>query len=571
MAGRAVHRASLSWAPAPARRPRSSWELIDLATRPRATLGRILDDLGATLTEQAVGADLQREVSSVVIHDPLDQVPYPRDAVLLGVGVAGEAAIVALLEVGRAAGASAVVVRSPVAFTATLDAAVRAAGVALLTLHRGASWTQMVTLLESLLSGAEVGNVDSETLGGLPSGDLFAVANAIESLLDAPVTIEDRNSRILAFSGRQDEADPSRIETIIGRQVPERFATFLADRGVFSELYRSQEPIFIDPMQDDDEAFIRPRVAMAVRAGNEVLGSIWAVVSGPLDADRSAAMVDASKVVALHLLRLRAGADVERRLRSDLVSTALLGGPNGADALDRLGLQGRSVCVIAVQPLDVGGPSAESIHGVERRLQLSRLSDTLGLHLSSSSPHSQATVVGEVVYGLVQAERPDRAEAIASDFAGRVAARHQMIIGVSDPSLRADTLPRARAQADRAGRALLRRNPTRSVVAHIGSVAVDAILMDLDDLAGSRDNAVRGAVAALRKHDEESNSQLLDTLAAWLDAFGDVAVAAEAVHVHPNTFRYRLRRLSEVAGIDLSDPNARFAAMLELRMHRQER
>lgn len=95
MAGRAVHRASLSWAPAPARRPRSSWELIDLATRPRATLGRILDDLGATLTEQAVGADLQREVSSVVIHDPLDQVPYPRDAVLLGVGVAGEAAIVA--------------------------------------------------------------------------------------------------------------------------------------------------------------------------------------------------------------------------------------------------------------------------------------------------------------------------------------------------------------------------------------------------------------------------------------------------------------------------------------------
>ena len=41
--------------------------------------------------------------------------------------------------------------------------------------------------------------------------------------------------------------------------------------------------------------------------------------------------------------------------------------------------------------------------------------------------------------------------------------------------------------------------------------------------------------------------------------------------MHPNTFRYRLRRLSEVAGIDLTDPNARFAAMLELRMHRQER
>jgi len=36
--------------------------------------------------------------------------------------------------------------------------------------------------------------------------------------------------------------------------------------------------------------------------------------------------------------------------------------------------------------------------------------------------------------------------------------------------------------------------------------------------------------------------------------------------VHPNTFRYRLRRLAEIGGIDLNDPEARFAAMLELRL-----
>jgi hypothetical protein len=35
--------------------------------------------------------------------------------------------------------------------------------------------------------------------------------------------------------------------------------------------------------------------------------------------------------------------------------------------------------------------------------------------------------------------------------------------------------------------------------------------------------------------------------------------------VHPNTFRYRLRRLTEVSGIDLADPDQRFAAMLQLR------
>jgi DNA-binding PucR family transcriptional regulator len=58
----------------------------------------------------------------------------------------------------------------------------------------------------------------------------------------------------------------------------------------------------------------------------------------------------------------------------------------------------------------------------------------------------------------------------------------------------------------------------------------------------------------------------VETLRAWLDAFGDVTTAAAAVFVHPNTFRYRLRRLAEVGGLDLNDPDARFAAMLQLRV-----
>ncbi|MET0494884.1 MAG: helix-turn-helix domain-containing protein, partial [Actinoplanes sp.] len=42
--------------------------------------------------------------------------------------------------------------------------------------------------------------------------------------------------------------------------------------------------------------------------------------------------------------------------------------------------------------------------------------------------------------------------------------------------------------------------------------------------------------------------------------------AAQSSYVHPNTFRYRLRRLAEVGGIDLGDPDERFAAMLQLRL-----
>jgi hypothetical protein len=47
---------------------------------------------------------------------------------------------------------------------------------------RGASWTQLAALLRSLLAEGDVGDDGFETLGGIPSGDLFSVANATDFL-----------------------------------------------------------------------------------------------------------------------------------------------------------------------------------------------------------------------------------------------------------------------------------------------------------------------------------------------------------------------------------------------------
>ena len=65
-----------------------------------------------------------------------------------------------------------------------------------------------------------------------------------------------------------------------------------------------------------------------------MLGSIWAAVHEPLTRRAHGALRDAAQLVALHLLRIRAGADVQRRLRADLVSTALEGGAGAREALD---------------------------------------------------------------------------------------------------------------------------------------------------------------------------------------------------------------------------------------------
>ncbi|MFD4183638.1 helix-turn-helix domain-containing protein [Rhodococcus sp. NPDC058514] len=45
--------------------------------------------------------------------------------------------------------------------------------------------------------------------------------------------------------------------------------------------------------------------------------------------------------------------------------------------------------------------------------------------------------------------------------------------------------------------------------------------------------------------------------------------APAAAYIHPNTFRYRLKRVSEIGEIDLGDADDRFYALLQLRLIRQ--
>ena len=554
-----------------------------MTTRPQPSLHRVLDDLGATLLELvcAPSGPASDEIGGVAIHDPVDEPALPRRALVLGVGVQAPSDTASLLVSLGKHEAAGLVLRSPVTVDEAVAAAVESSGVALLALTRGASWTQLAALLRSLLAEGDVGDDGAETLGGIPSGDLFSVANAVAALIDAPVTIEDRSSRVLAFSGRQDEADRSRVETILGRQVPERYSRLLVERGVFRELYRSDQPVYIEPPSGAVlPDFVLPRAAVAVRAGDEVLGSIWAAVREPLTPDRARAMCDAARLVALHLLRIRAGADVSRRLRADLVSTALEGGTGAFEAVRRLGLADQPVVVLALAVTDPA--------------ERARLADALAMHLSAIHPRCAAAPVGDVAYGLIPVVPPGagggtntgtgtaegadgtdgelRAVRIATGFLDRVGDRSRPVIGIGQVAFDAAGLPAARACADRVLR-VLRAAEAHGAgteakgprVARLADVHADALLMELRDLAAAHGDRPTGPVARLSAYDAEHGTNLVETLRAWLDAFGDVAAASAAMFVHANTFRYRLRRLTEVSGIDLTDQEARFAAMLQLR------
>jgi hypothetical protein len=538
------------------------------ASRPRASLGRVLDDLGATLLDLAHGdPDRPGDIGGVVIHDPVDHPVLPRHALVLGVGVEGPDQVVALLdELGRE-GAAALVLRAPVPLTDEVRAAADAAGVAVLGLSRGAPWGHLAEMLRSVLAEGDLGVVEPESLGGLPSGDLFAVANAIASLLDAPITIEDRSSRVLAFSGRQDEADPSRVATILGRQVPERYARVLQDRGDFRELHRSDGPVFVEPTGLD--GFTLPRVAISVRAGDEVLGSIWAAVPGPLSDERSEALRESAKLVALHLLRVRAGADVRRRLRADLLSSALEGGAGAGEALERLSLAGQPLLVlgVALDERDRQGDDGEAASLAHER---QRLSDAFAVHLAAVHPRSAAAAIGEVTYGLLPVVGPvdeagARAVRIVHDFLDRVSDRLRSIAAVGPIAPDLSGIAQSRTAVDRALR-VLRDSRSDLRIGRLDELQGEALVLELRDIATARGDQPSGALARLVDYDRRHNSFLVATLRAWLDHFGDSVAAADSVFVHQNTFRYRLRRVAEVGELDLTDPDQRFAVMLQLRV-----
>lgn len=524
-------------------------------SQPRERLQRLVDELGSTLLRviHAPGP-LDAEVTGIAIYDPHDDLLVAPGELVLGVGIGDGAQTAALVERLAALQVSALVIKTRGEPGADCAASARAHGVPLLGLTPAASWFQVAELLRTLLaSPAAPGDVD---LAGSPAGDLFAFANAVSELMDAPVTIEDRASRVVAFSGRQDEADAARVSTILGRQVPPEYRRMLDERGVFGKLYRTGDPVYVPSLAPG----MLPRLAVGVRAGAEVLGSLWVAVTGQPSADRVQALADAAGVAALHMLHERNSADLRRRLGTELLQSVLEGGPAAAEAAARLGLPGGGLCVLACQPLGRPGTALEA--------STDRLSDALALHLGAIHAGAAVARVGRLVYAVLPGQRePEQAarriQSVASSFASLTGKRDPVAAGIAGPARSLQDLPRTRLEAERALRAARRGRPGHRV-AWYDDIYLETLLDRLGDLLASDDDVPRGPVARLRDYDAGNGTDLTASLRAYLEAFGDIGRGAATMHVHPNTFRYRIRRVREVSGIDLADPRARLAALVQL-------
>jgi putative methionine-R-sulfoxide reductase with GAF domain len=64
-------------------------------------------------------------------------------------------------------------------------------------------------------------------------------------------------------------------------------------------------------------------------------------------------------------------------------------------------------------------------------------------------------------------------------------------------------------------------------------------------------DAHRDAVGRIAEYDRQRQTSLLRTLEEFLKRRGNISATAEALYIHPNTLRQRLRRIQELSGLDL--------------------
>ncbi|QLH24434.1 PucR family transcriptional regulator [Streptomyces sp. Rer75] len=83
------------------------------------------------------------------------------------------------------------------------------------------------------------------------------------------------------------------------------------------------------------------------------------------------------------------------------------------------------------------------------------------------------------------------------------------------------------------------------------------------------DDAVRafadGMLRALHDHDATGRGDLVASLRAWLSRHGQWDAAAADLGVHRHTLRYRMRRVEEILGRSLDDPDVRMELWLALK------
>jgi hypothetical protein len=233
----------------------------------------------------------------------------------------------------------------------------------------------------------------------------------------------------------------------------------------------------------------------------------------------------------------------DERRRSSLVASLLngttRGQPTAWEIAKLLGMpfEGAFLVVVAGAPA-----AAEAVPGLDARLRR--------LEAVSAWRAEPEYDIGVVSYGT---RRP------VAEILAAISDTPDCRIGVSPPYARLDSTPNATRYAVVALEGL---RPGAAGVNQLDDAPLTELMIGNLDTTRRFVQRVLGSVLRLP---DDDRAMFLATAQAWLDARGSAAEAGRLLYCHENTVRYRLRRLEEHLGGQLSDPTtaAELAAAMQ--------
>lgn len=491
-----------------------------------------LDELAAALA-RAPGMRCVRvpdpgaTVRGAVLHTPSDPAPEPD---VLALCTAPETGL------PRCA---AIVVREAAAERAAH--AVASLDTALFTVPDSIRWSDAYDRVQWVLG---------EAFGQVAEHDAFHLADAIATAAGGAVAIEDARRRVVAFSTVAGQPiDEVRRRGILGRQVPEH----VERQKWYARLWRTE-----GVCEFDDGTESTGRLAIAVRAAGEPLGSIWIIGTRERLAPDAAEILEHSvDPVAACLAHQDQFVARSRGARAQQLGQLL--DPTAAADLGYV-LPGPTLLVGLT---GAAGPA-------EHDLLNERVADVLSLRAHRLYGSGLAAPLDGRVYALFPAAEQPRLTAYLADTVTRAGSPIRWA-AISDVVERAEDLPAARRQVDgvlrlRAGQGAGQGDTSKLDVVYVRQERRNLMLAELAEAVRGTPMLREGLISQIAEHDREHGTAYTDTLRAWFESAGDGGRAAALLHVHPNTFRYRMGRADQLFGLRLDIADERLLLHLQLRL-----
>lgn len=393
-------------------------------------------------------------------------------------------------------------------------------------------------------------------------GSLHEFADRISSLINYPITIEDANHRLLAYSAHTNVTDQARILTIMGRRVPEKVINALWKKGIIPFLLQNDQPIIVDPL---DDVGLGKRIAVSIRKNDEILGFIWALESDTAITDEKLSILafaakEAKNQLLLLQSRLKSQEDnyqeffwklltghypTEKEILADLVKfpftlskhyTILVFEFTSSIDID---LDKQIVYLISTtQKVSI------IFHTIDQ--------NKLILLLNTSKNQSK-----DLISFFIRSFKADMKErfnvTICSEGCGNVYS---------------DYIDTSKSYLEALEVISLKKRYTAELtnVQWYDELGLYQYLHIISEKRSSQPKQLPTGLNILKKYDEQHQTQLYETLEIYLTNNSNPAFTANTLHIHPNTLSYRLKRITEISQYDLKDHKITSHLLIEMKL-----